>query len=95
MSKTLPKEADFLLSYATVPGYVSYRSVSKGSWYVSALVDEINKHHNELDLMRIMTRINNRLSDTVANVTQGKMKQVPAPSYTLRKEVYLRKIELT
>jgi hypothetical protein len=33
----IPDEADFLLGYATVPGYVSYRSRSQGSWYINKL----------------------------------------------------------
>lgn len=29
-----PLEADFLLSFATVPGYKAYRSAKVGSWYI-------------------------------------------------------------
>ena len=29
-----PLEADFLLSFATVPGYLSFRSKVEGSWYI-------------------------------------------------------------
>ena len=41
---TLPNEADFLLGYATMPGYVSYRSRSSGSWYISKLAEVLQKH---------------------------------------------------
>ncbi|XP_022104293.1 caspase-8-like isoform X2 [Acanthaster planci] len=94
--KTLPNEADFLLSYATVPGYVSYRSKSQGSWFVNALVDQITKHHNTSDLMSILTTVNSHLSDADAKFKEeGEIfvrKQVPAPSYTLRKKVFLRSL---
>ena len=40
----IPNEADFLLGYATVPGFVSYRSRSRGSWYITKLTEVLNKH---------------------------------------------------
>ncbi|XP_071791890.1 uncharacterized protein [Asterias amurensis] len=92
IQKTLPKEADFLLSCATVPGYVSYRSTTSGSWFVNALVDNIEKHHNELDLVRILIQVNYQLGNGVAKVKQGDMKQIAAPSFTLRKDLYLRSL---
>lgn len=96
IGKTVPKEADFLLSYATVPGYVSYRSKITGSWYVEALVDKMTKHHDELDLGGILTLVNYHLSESVANVKQGSMmKQVAVPISTLRKQLYLRSLPLS
>ena len=35
---SLPVEADMLMAYATVPGYVSWRNSERGSWFVQALV---------------------------------------------------------
>ena len=32
-----PKEADFLLSFATVPGYKAWRSQVRGSWYIQVI----------------------------------------------------------
>lgn len=40
----IPDESDFLLGYATVPGYVSYRSRSAGSFYISILAEKLEKH---------------------------------------------------
>ena len=42
----VPDEADFVLGYATVPGYVSYRSRSQGSWYVNKLVQMLDRYAN-------------------------------------------------
>ena len=81
---TLPNDADFLLSYATVPGYVSYRSKTKGSWFISTLVDVLNTHYKNEDLMSILTCVNDKLSDK-ANKDEG---QVPAPISTLRRKVF-------
>ena len=35
---SLPVEADMLIAYATVPGYVSWRNSERGSWFIQALV---------------------------------------------------------
>lgn len=40
----IPDESDFLLGYATVPGYVSYRSRSTGSFYIKTLVEKLKKY---------------------------------------------------
>ena len=42
--ETVPDEADFLLAMATVTGYVSYRSRSLGSWYITTLVEILKKY---------------------------------------------------
>ena len=43
-SEMIPDEADFVLGCATVPGYVSYRSRSQGSWFVNKLVEMLDKY---------------------------------------------------
>lgn len=45
--ETIPNEADFLLGYATIPGFVSYRSRSMGSWYITKLVEMLDKYANK------------------------------------------------
>jgi len=40
----IPNEADFLLGYSTVRGYVSYRNRDEGSLYVNKLVDMLNTY---------------------------------------------------
>jgi hypothetical protein len=44
VSNMIPDESDFLLGYATVPGYVSYRSRSMGSFYIKTLVEKLEKY---------------------------------------------------
>ena len=43
----IPNESDFLLGYATVPGFVSYRSKMQGSWYITKLTEVLNKYAYE------------------------------------------------
>ena len=42
--ETLPNEADFLMGYATLPGFVSYRSKTQGSWYITTLVRILDQY---------------------------------------------------
>lgn len=42
--ETVPDEADFLFAMATVTGYVSYRSKSEGSWYITTLVRMLEEY---------------------------------------------------
>ena len=42
--KLIPDDVDFLLGFATVPGYASFRSRSQGSFYVNKLVEILERH---------------------------------------------------
>jgi len=46
-AETVPDEADFLLAMSTVTGYVSYRSKSLGSWYITKLVEMLDTYANQ------------------------------------------------
>lgn len=38
---SVPSEADFLLGLATIPGYMSFRHVRNGSWYIQSLCNHL------------------------------------------------------
>lgn len=40
-SESIPEEADFLLGMATIDGYVSFRHVQQGAWYIQALCSKL------------------------------------------------------
>ncbi|XP_070570562.1 caspase-8-like [Ptychodera flava] len=88
---SVPNEADVLLAYATVPGFVSYRSTSQGSWFITTLVDCLKEYHAREDLLSIMVKVNQRIAEGEAEMRVdgrfGIYKQVPAPLVTLRKKV--------
>jgi len=44
LAETIPNEADFLISYATVPGYVSFRCPTNGTWYIRSLSANLTKY---------------------------------------------------
>ncbi|KAF6113005.1 caspase 10 [Phyllostomus discolor] len=80
----VPVEADFLLGLATVPGYVSFRHTTEGSWYIQSLCnylkDCVPRHQ---DILTILTAVN----DDVSRRGDIEKKQMPQPVFTLRKKV--------
>ncbi|CAG2233484.1 CASP8 [Mytilus edulis] len=86
----IPDEADFLLGYATVPGYVSYRSRSQGSWYINKLSQNLDKYAYQHDLLSILIKVNEEVGRATANIDNGAYKQIPAPMFTLRKRIIFR-----
>ena len=79
---TIPQEADFLLAFATPPGYVAYRDPDRGSTYIQKLVDVLGKYHSTTHLLDMLTEVNRRVAEDGAI-------QIPAPTHTLRKQVFL------
>nr|KAG5693984.1 hypothetical protein BaRGS_002282 [Batillaria attramentaria] len=45
--RLIPNEADFLVSYATVPGYVSWRNTREGSWFIGKLTELLDNYGHE------------------------------------------------
>jgi len=86
----IPRSPDFLLGLATVPGFVSYRSKSSGSWYIQALCKALHKYHNTEDLWTILTEVNNKVSKMQQTMKETIAHQMPLPASTLCKKVYLR-----
>lgn len=87
-SEMIPDEADFVLGCATVPGYVSYRSRSQGSWFVNKLVEMLDKFAYRYDLLSILVKVNEEVGRANARLEGGVFKQIPAPLVTLRKKVF-------
>jgi len=84
---TLPAEADFLLAYATIPGYMSWMGSKNGSWFVSALVSVVLEMGEEEHLMDMLTEVNRRVAEEFT-CSLGKSKQIPGPVSMLRKRLY-------
>lgn len=89
-SEMIPDEADFVLGCATVPGYVSYRSRSQGSWFVNKLVEMLDKYAYRYDLLSILVKVNEEVGRANARLEGGVYKQIPAPLVTLRKKLFFR-----
>lgn len=88
----IPIHADFLIAYSTIPGYYSWRNTSKGSWFMQALCDELNENGYLLDLLTILTFVNQRVaydfeSNTPDNPGMHQQKQIPCITYMLTRLV--------
>uniref|UniRef100_A0A8C9I4Q9 Caspase 10 n=1 Tax=Piliocolobus tephrosceles TaxID=591936 RepID=A0A8C9I4Q9_9PRIM len=86
LQDSIPVEADFLLGLATVPGYVSFRHVEEGSWYIQSLCNHLKVLvPRREDILSILTAVNDDVSRRVDK--QGTKKQMPQPAFTLRKKL--------
>uniref|UniRef100_A0A2K5CE67 Caspase 7 n=1 Tax=Aotus nancymaae TaxID=37293 RepID=A0A2K5CE67_AOTNA len=88
----IPVEADFLFAYSTVPGYYSWRSPGSGSWFVQALCSILEEHGKDLEIMQILTRVNDRVArhfeSQCDNPRFHEKKQIPCVVSMLTKELY-------
>ncbi|XP_023151817.1 caspase-8 [Amphiprion ocellaris] len=81
---SIPSKADVLLGMATVPLFVSYRDKTNGAWFIQSLCQNlVQMVPRECDLVSIMTKVNADVSKKNA----GSYKQMPQPSFSLRKKV--------
>ncbi|KAM9235981.1 caspase-10 isoform 1-T2 [Leptosomus discolor] len=84
-SESIPEEADFLLGMATIDGYVSFRHIEQGAWYIQALCSKLRLlvPRGE-DILSILTEVNEDVGRRVDRL--GTKKQMPQPAYTLRRK---------
>ncbi|XP_073491442.1 caspase-7-like isoform X2 [Aquarana catesbeiana] len=83
LGNRIPVEANFLFFYATAPGYVSWRDTEKGTWFVQALCRVLNQYWNQLNILQILTRVNNQVA-----TKPGEKKQIPSVESRLTKDLY-------
>lgn len=86
----LPQEADFLIAYSTVSGYVSYRWETDGSWFIHALHQVLQglRGSEPENFADILLRVNNLVAiDYEANNGE---KQMACTVSTLRKRFYVQ-----
>ena len=84
----LPTEADFVLAYATVPGYVSWRNSEYGSWFVKAFVDTMYEYASKEHLMDILVEVNRRVAEEFQS--KGRNKQIPSPVTMLTRKLFFK-----
>ncbi|KAM9521327.1 caspase-9-like [Guaruba guarouba] len=81
---SLPTPSDILVSYSTFPGFVSWREVSSGSWYVETLDSVLEQYAPSEDLLNMLLRVANAVS------AKGKYKQIPGCFNFLRKKFFFK-----
>ena len=92
-SYKIPVMADFLVMYASYPGYYSWRNSSNGSWFVQALVSVLNKNHIDMDLLSMLTMVNRKVAYEYMSFSEEQKdfngnKQIPCVTSMLTKRVY-------
>ncbi|XP_073343312.1 caspase-3-like [Pagrus major] len=94
-AERIPVEADFLYAYSTAPGYYSWRNTANGSWFMQSLCEMLQRHHGELELMQIMTRVNRKVAlsfESASNLPGfSAKKQIPCIVSMLTKDFYFPK----
>lgn len=92
----IPNEADFIISYSTVPGYYSWRNSTYGSWYIQALVSILDEYGTTMEFQKLLTRVNKLVaySNKFMSNTFPKdpsmhgMKQIPSFTSMLTKDLF-------
>lgn len=91
---SIPACADFLISYATAPGYYSFRNTQKGSWFIQSLVEVLKEFHYKEDVSSMMTRVNRKVAlghHTYRPDLQENVRQMPCHVNMLTGALYLHK----
>ncbi|XP_033924546.1 caspase-9 [Melopsittacus undulatus] len=81
---SLPTPSDILVSYSTFPGFVSWREVLSGSWYVETLDSVLEQYAPSDHLLNMLLRVANTVS------AKGKYKQIPGCFNFLRKKFFFK-----
>lgn len=83
----IPPGADFVLSFATAPDYVAYRDDQRGTPFIQTLVEVIRKYHPHHHFHEILTEVTKLVVER-----DDKHVQVPAPTDTLTKFLFLKEV---
>jgi len=78
--------SDYLLAYSTIPGNVSWRNCSTGSWFIYTLVSVFKDNADKEHLLDMLTEVNRKMTDL--ELGSGRYKQQPEPVTGLRKKLY-------
>ncbi|KAK7580517.1 hypothetical protein V9T40_001146 [Parthenolecanium corni] len=61
-SYRIPLYVDFLFAHSTIPGFYSWRNPVRGSFFIQAFCDELNRNWKQYDLVTILTFVNRRVA---------------------------------
>ncbi|KAK7479512.1 hypothetical protein BaRGS_00029229, partial [Batillaria attramentaria] len=88
--RLIPNEADFLVSYATVPGYVSWRNTREGSWFIGKLTELLDNYGHDHEIGDILTGVKLEVGDR--STVRLQYKQAPVEMNALRKKLVFGQI---
>ncbi|XP_037355070.1 caspase-9 isoform X2 [Talpa occidentalis] len=81
---SLPTPSDIFVSYSTFPGFVSWRDLNSGSWYVETLDHVLEQWAHSEDLQTLLLRVADAVSE------RGVFKQMPGYFNFLRKKLFFK-----
>ena len=83
----IPHTADMLKACATVKGYVSWRVMNKGSWFIRAIASVFAEFAHEEDIVSLFERVHRRVSEQAAS-TNNFIQMPCIERHTLRRKFY-------
>ncbi|XP_036425747.1 caspase-8-like [Colossoma macropomum] len=90
---TIPDDADFFVARSTVKGFVSFRDILSGSWFIQSLCKQLETYCPKgEDIQSILLCVNEEVSKNVSFGPQEEVdgKQMPVQKVTLRKKLVFR-----
>lgn len=89
----IPREADFLMAYSVVPGYLAWNEKPvQGSWFIEAIIEVFNKHHDKMDVLTMLTKVNKKVAynfeSKAPEMYKERKKQIACITSTLTKDLY-------
>ncbi|XP_005099862.1 caspase-3 [Aplysia californica] len=89
-----PCYLDFLVMYATPPGYFAFRRENQGSWFITCLYNVLSRNRGDKSLVRQLTSVTGLMIRDMVSVNtekphQDSKKQTPVLYSMLTKDIYL------
>ncbi|GFT07872.1 caspase-3 [Nephila pilipes] len=94
LTKNAAFRSDVLMYNSSIEGYVSFRE-GRGSWFISELVTEIEKHGEEMTIINVLTKVEKNVTEKegiIFNSNITTCKQTPVMYNTLTNELKLKKL---
>lgn len=93
-SQIFRPQKDFLIAYASLPGFKSFRNEKNGSWFIQTLCETIDKNKYTCDFLTILTKTShavayNKQSENTNKKLDG-MKQMPCIATMLTKRLLFK-----
>lgn len=87
MNYRIPVQSDFLIMCSTMPGYVSWRNETGGSWFIRSLCEQLKINGTRYDIMTLLTFVNQKVAiDFETNTLEpdfSRLKQIPCTTFML------------
>lgn len=84
---TIPTHSDFLIFSSSMPGHVSFRNETHGSWFIRSLCEQLKANGTRYDILRLITFVNRRVAIDYESYNEDpeldKKKQMPCTTFTL------------